>query len=183
MEGEDQKRWKTETSEVIHKNPWFSYLHDQGLTNSGKPFHYYYFAYEHCPVNVVALTKDHKLILVRQYRYLVNAWSLEVPGGRSDSENVEQEAVREFFEETGYQPGTLAYVGRVQEPASNRFLQVYLALDCVKAGVQKLEETESGMTVQELAIPDVWKKIEAGEIFDSSSLASLFLAQSRLPKD
>jgi ADP-ribose pyrophosphatase len=54
-------------------------------------------------VNVVALTPDHRLVLVRQFRYGSNEFSLEIPGGIIDEgEDPVAAGVRELREETGY---------------------------------------------------------------------------------
>ena len=53
--------------------------------------------------NVIALTPDHRLVLVRQFRYGINEFSLEIPGGMIDpGEAPIAAAVRELREETGY---------------------------------------------------------------------------------
>jgi len=47
------------------------------------------------------LIRDGEVLLVRQYRFLVNAMAWEIPGGRVDSgETPEQGAIREGLEET-----------------------------------------------------------------------------------
>lgn len=68
---------------------------------------------------VIATTADHELILVEQYRYPLDARCIELPAGIiGDSvalaeETVEQSALRELEEETGYraQHAQLALVG------------------------------------------------------------------------
>lgn len=52
---------------------------------------------------VARLQPDNKLLLVRQYRPPVEAWTLEFPAGLvDDGESPEQTALRELREETGY---------------------------------------------------------------------------------
>lgn len=54
-------------------------------------------------VNVVAVTPDGRLVLVRQFRYGSDAFSLEIPGGVMDSgEDPVTAGLRELREETGY---------------------------------------------------------------------------------
>jgi len=54
-------------------------------------------------VNVVALTPDRRLVLVRQFRFGIDDFSLEIPGGVMErGEDPLAAARRELREETGY---------------------------------------------------------------------------------
>lgn len=65
-------------------------------------------------VNVVPITADGEVVLVRQHRWGVDRETLEIPGGCVDAgESPEQAALRELVEETGYGGGTLQSLGFV----------------------------------------------------------------------
>jgi len=54
-------------------------------------------------VNVIALTPEHRLVLVRQFRFGIDDFSLEIPGGVMErGEEPLAAAQRELREETGY---------------------------------------------------------------------------------
>ncbi len=54
----------------------------------------------------VMLQRDHKVLLVKQYRHLINDYSWELPSGRvGKGETLEQAARRECLEETGFECG------------------------------------------------------------------------------
>jgi 8-oxo-dGTP pyrophosphatase MutT (NUDIX family) len=75
-------------------------------------------------VNVIAVTPDQRLVLVRQFRYGIDAFSLEIPGGVMDAgEDPVEAGLRELREETGYSGVRARLLGSVHpNPAfqSNR---------------------------------------------------------------
>jgi len=61
-----------------------------------------YFVCDHGQRAAVLVVKDGKVLLTRQYRFLLNGLSYEIPGGRiDDKETPEMAAIRECQEETG----------------------------------------------------------------------------------
>lgn len=75
-------------------------------------------------VNVIALTPDGRIVLVRQFRYGINEFSLEIPGGVMEAgEDPVTGGLRELREETGYAGASATLLGSVHpNPAiqSNR---------------------------------------------------------------
>lgn len=75
-------------------------------------------------VNVVAVTPDQQVVLVRQFRFGIDAFSLEIPGGVMEAgEDPLVAGLRELREETGYAGGRARLLGTVHpNPAiqSNR---------------------------------------------------------------
>jgi 8-oxo-dGTP pyrophosphatase MutT (NUDIX family) len=65
-------------------------------------------------VNVLALTPDRRLVLVRQFRFGIDGFSLEIPGGVMErGEDPLAAARRELREETGYTGGRARLLGGV----------------------------------------------------------------------
>ncbi|MGB0453931.1 MAG: NUDIX hydrolase [Bacteriovoracaceae bacterium] len=100
-----------------------------------------------CPdwVNVVAITKDQEVILVKQYRHGIDDMTLEVPAGTIEkNEEPLVAAKRELEEETGFVSENWTYMGKVTpNPAFiSNFCHFYVALDCEKKSEQNLDPFE-----------------------------------------
>ena len=128
-------------------------------------------------VNVVPLTTDGRLVLVRQFRYGINDFSLEVPGGViEDGEDPVVAGLRELAEETGYAGGAARLLGSVHpNPAiqDNRCHAV-LADGVMRAGALAWDEAEE-MEVVTAPVDDVLAWARGGQITHSLSLTALML--------
>ena len=107
----DPKPWQIEGSSYLIKSPWLTVRQDAvRLPNGGFMPDYYVFEYPNW-VNVVAVTIDGQLILVRQYRHGSTEVGYELCAGTVDPTDGTSEsglllaAQRELLEETGYGGG------------------------------------------------------------------------------
>lgn len=63
-------------------------------------------------VIVLPVTTDDNVIFIRQYRYAIDRYVIELPAGLIDrGEEPEHAAARELHEETGYEAGDLRFLG------------------------------------------------------------------------
>jgi 8-oxo-dGTP pyrophosphatase MutT (NUDIX family) len=132
-------------------------------------------------VNVVATTVDDQIILVRQFRYGTNAFSLEIPGGVIErAEAPEIAGVRELREETGYAGSAALVLGSVHpNPAiqSNRchFLLVEKAVAASAVAWDHDEEID----VCVMPIAEALALARSGAITHALTLNALFLFEPR----
>ena len=126
-------------------------------------------------VNIVAVTPEQKVVVVRQYRFGVGKTTVEIPAGIMNAgETPEQAAIRELKEETGYTAARWKYLGWVEaNPAFlNNLCHQWLALDAVKTSVPELDEGEE-ISVTELSLEEVHREIEQGHMRNSLTLLAL----------
>ena len=74
--------WRLLRTRYLFEDPWLRLREDRIALSSGGSREMT-FTYQEQPggVIVVPLTGDGRIVLVRQYRYPIDAWSLEVPAG------------------------------------------------------------------------------------------------------
>jgi 8-oxo-dGTP pyrophosphatase MutT (NUDIX family) len=96
-------------------------------------------------VNVVALTPEKEIVLVRQFRHGTADFTLEIPGGMIDKgETPAQAASRELCEESGYVGDEPVLLGVVTpNPALfNNHCYTYLIENCRHAASMQLDHGE-----------------------------------------
>lgn len=124
---------------------------------------------------VIPVTKDGKIIMVRQYRNAIDRETLEIPAGAFNSkEELGEECVRrELEEETGYQAGKIEWLitTRSMVAFSNEKVEVYVATD-LKPSKQNLDEEES-IELEIYTVEELKDKVFKGEIQDSKTVAAL----------
>lgn len=126
-------------------------------------------------VNVVALTTDHRLIVVRQYRFGTEEITTEVPGGMIDpGEGHEESARRELLEETGYVSDSWTYLGNVDPNPAVQTNQMHhwLARDCRLEAEQELDAGED-IEVATLSEDELRAAVSSGEIRHALVLTAL----------
>lgn len=116
-------------------------------------------------VNIVALTDDGEVVLIRQFRHGSGDITLEIPGGILDSgESPLQAAQRELLEETGYHCDHVELIGRVRSnPALfNNWTYTVLATG-LRPGPTRFDEHEE-ITVELCPIGRIDEMLCGGKI-------------------
>jgi 8-oxo-dGTP pyrophosphatase MutT (NUDIX family) len=117
-------------------------------------------------VNVIALTADEQVVMLRQYRPGIDRVCLEIPGGMIDpGEDPLAAGLRELVEETGYAGGQAEIIGKV---APNPAIQNNTLYTVLVRGVALIEapRPDAGevLAVHTTPLADVLAQVRTGEI-------------------
>ena len=140
----------------------------------GEPHPFYSIDADHW-VNVVPVTPDEQVVMVRQYRHGSREITLEIPGGIVDpGEEPAAAAARELLEETGYRAESIRALGSLNpNPAlfGNR-VHTFLAEGALRVGDVMNGPLEE--TVVELGpARELPERVRRGEIDHALVIAAL----------
>jgi 8-oxo-dGTP pyrophosphatase MutT (NUDIX family) len=130
-------------------------------------------------VNVVALTPDGQLVLVRQFRYGINEFSLEIPGGVIDAgEDPVAAGLRELREESGYVGRSARLLGSIHpNPAmQNNRCHLVLVEDARREAVLDWDPDEE-FEILTKPVDEVFGLAASGGITHALVLDALLLFQ------
>ena len=136
-----------------------------------------FYVLESCEwVNVIPLTREEEVVLIRQYRHGIRQVTLEIPGGLVEQgDSPEETAKRELREETGYMASEMILLGSVHaNPAFlNNLCYSYLARDVTLSGAQEQDEKED-IEIVVKPLKEIPRLIKDGEITHSLILAAFY---------
>jgi len=117
-------------------------------------------------VNVIAITTDQKLVMIRQFRFGSRQVETEIPGGAIEkNEDPVSAGLRELLEETGFTGNSGRIIGEVcPNPAiqNNRCYTIFVE-NAEKVAEQNMDEMED-IEVITMPLDKVDRGIASGEI-------------------
>ena len=170
------KRWTHLHSKVFQSCRVFTMREERYRSPSTGQEHDFYLIDSPDWVNVIPLTKDGQVILVKQYRFGTQDFSLEIPGGMLDSGDTPADAAsRELLEETGYTGDEPILLGMVHpNPAihTNR-CYTYLIQNARFTNLPRQDSTED-IEVQCVPLSNIPQLIREGKITHALVIAAFY---------
>ena len=174
MERED--KWKILKSEYIAHRPWMTARCDMVQLPDGRVNPEYWVLEFPDWVNVIAITKEGDMVMVRQYRHALGVTEYEICAGViEEGEEPLVAAKRELLEETGYAGGEWTeYMTICANPSNHTNLaHTFLAIGVEPMSEQHLDDTEE-LTCHLLSQQDVFDMLQRGEILQALMAAPLW---------
>ena len=128
-------------------------------------------------VNVVAVTPDQHLVLVRQFRFGIEAFSLEIPGGVMEAgEDPVAAGQRELREETGFAGQGARVLGVVHpNPAIQANRCHYVLVESARCSHDLEWDADEEIQVTTLPVAEVMQLARSGGITHALVLNALML--------
>ncbi len=170
----DSNPWRFIRSREIFQNAWFEIREDEVINPAGSKNFYGRVNFKNQAIGIIPLDSDRNTWLVGQYRYVLDAYSWEIPmGGSPLGEEALETAKRELREETGLSAAEWAPLMRLHTSNSvtNEEGIVFVAKQ-LSEGETAFEETEM-IAIKKLPLNEAVEMVLAGEITDAISAAGL----------
>jgi ADP-ribose pyrophosphatase len=125
-----------------------------------------------------------QIILIRQYRYVIDRWIWELPAGTLEpGERPIRAAKRECEEETGWRPRRIERLGEYYATPGfcDELMIFYRCRDLEKPARRALGDDDEQIHPEVFTLRRAWQLVRRGEIVDMKTVVGMGLASGRLP--
>ncbi len=175
----EDKGWLTLGRDYLYKSPWCAFRVDEVELPSGARIEYGVLESGGFAA-VVPVTNGGNLVLVRQWRQPLGAFTLELPSGGVDAgEEPGYAAGRELFEEMGYRAEDLEHLASVHT-STGRSTEVCHLFQCKAVRDERGPRPEPTEFIQVVELPfeNALRMVSDGTITDAATVLGLLLAGS-----
>jgi 8-oxo-dGTP pyrophosphatase MutT (NUDIX family) len=161
--------------QTLYQNPWFSVQKASIALSEQERRDFYAVHHERPAVGIVAMQQD-KILLIKQYRYLIDRVVWAIPSGGVDVDETPLcAAQRELLEESGYRAKTIRELIRYNPTygSSDQLFITHLATDLEYVGMD--DDQDEVMDTGWFTREEIRQLIVSGEMPDGLSLVPLLL--------
>ena len=131
-------------------------------------------------VKVVAQDGGRRILFVRVYRYPLEQWSWEMPGGYGEpGASAIDSAARELREETGLEGRDFTQIGSVAPSGGLLETRISIVTARVESGALEPQHEEGVREVRWLTREEVDAWVREGRILDATTLAAMAILDRR----
>lgn len=178
------KKWICQKSELVFQDKFFRVKKDLIELPDGTTRDLVYWDSPDS-VMIIGMLPNRRLIMEKQYRYLVGEEVIEFPAGHAEKgESLEETAKREFEEETRYRCGDLVELGSFYETYGqlNRKIHLFFTNQIsggrsIKLGEEEIEEIDA---IVALPLDEVVKLAAENKIVASASALAILLLKEKI---
>ena len=164
---------------ILHEDPYIMLIRDAVRFPDGELGTYIRVYHRNTGgVSILVLCED-KVLLLKHFRHSLRNWLWETPRGFGEpGQTIEENAVRELYEEIGVRPLSIEHLGTLDPDAGVIGARINLFVARIAPDSKFIKETAEGIESVELFTKEQLKEaILAGEITDGITLSSLAYAK------
>lgn len=128
-------------------------------------------------VGIIAFDGEDSLYLVRQYRISIDTYTLEIPAGLVEANELPIDAAkRELQEEIGFYPEDIEYLFDMHASPgfTNDKLSFFISKDLKESKLE--EDSDEFLEIKSYKIDDLYNMIQNGEITDAKTIIGVMYA-------
>lgn len=174
------KKWKKIETEIEQNYPFFQVRKDIVLSPGGQEREYSWIVMHRPFVTILPVDQQKRVWLVKQHRYPLGRFSIELPGGVVDMHETPIDAAeRELEEEIGARSQKWTNLGKVKEMGVTALAPgiIFVASDVETVPNPRKDPLDKEMfEILKLTKGEVKNLISSNEIFDTCTLAAFYKA-------
>ena len=185
MEKLENRKWKVLESQYLAKEgDWFTVRRERVQLPSGVVIPSWYIMEFPDWINIIAITKDNKFVLISQYRHALGETHYELVAGVVDKTDASpmDAAKRELMEETGFGGGEWTEFMCLSPNPTNHTNHTYTFL---AVGVERLDkphqEPSEDIQTHLCTREEVYELLDSGEIVQALHAAPLWKYFAKRP--
>lgn len=176
-----KSKWKTLSSETVYQDKWTKIIKNI-ISCPNQKNHDFFYVSLNTFVKVIAINSQGKIALIKNFRYIIQKDSIELPAGIIEkNEKIVEAALRELKEETGIIAKNTKFIGEFYTTNGSSDQKGYVVLTTnLTLGKTSLDEFEEIEPVKFYSIAKIKKLIAKNIITDGPTLTalSLYFAQN-----